>query len=257
MYSKEAQRILFERSKELLKTSPAEPLDFNLASERVWELSNIIRYHEWRYYVQNDPVISDFEYDQLYKQLEAIETQYPDLITPDSPTQRVSPDLTENVEQVVHLTPMLSLDNSYDAEDLLDFDTSVKKLCSLPPDAEVEYAVEPKFDGGTIVRFGAGIQAADLQFDTDGSDLLIAYTPDDLVRVVDGVAGNRIGRFEFDGGWSYSLAELRRQPVPNTAPGFASMSTPISEKPWSRRSSGWTPRSLCGSAVPWTRRARG
>ncbi|MCB1775639.1 MAG: hypothetical protein KDI88_18655, partial [Gammaproteobacteria bacterium] len=73
-------------------------------------------------------------------------------------------------------------------------------------------------DGGTIVRFGAGIQAADLQFDTDGSDLLIAYTPDDLVRVVDGVAGNRIGRFEFDGGWSYSLAELRRQPVPNTAP---------------------------------------
>lgn len=151
MYSKEAQRILFERSKELLKTSPAEPLDFNLASERVWELSNIIRYHEWRYYVQNDPVISDFEYDQLYKQLEAIEAQYPDLITPDSPTQRVSPDLTENVEQVVHLTPMLSLDNSYDAEDLLDFDTSVKKLCSLPPDAEVEYAVEPKFDGGTIV----------------------------------------------------------------------------------------------------------
>ncbi|TNE48776.1 MAG: DNA ligase (NAD(+)) LigA, partial [Bacteroidetes bacterium] len=150
MYSKDAQRILFEHSKKLLST-PQVPEDRSLAAEEAEDLRGVIRYHEWRYYVQNDPVISDYEYDQLYKKLEAIEQQFPELITPESPTQRVSPDLTEEVDQVAHLTPMLSLDNSYDAEDLQDFDTAVKKLCGLPEDAEVEYAVEPKFDGGTIV----------------------------------------------------------------------------------------------------------
>ncbi|MBL7775790.1 MAG: NAD-dependent DNA ligase LigA, partial [Saprospiraceae bacterium] len=149
MYSKEAQRTLFDLSKKLLH-SPQATLDTSAAEPRVDALRQVIQYHEWRYYVQNDPVVSDFEYDQLYKQLEQLERQYPELITPDSPTQRVSPDLTETVEQAPHLTPMLSLDNSYDAADLADFDTAVKKLSSLPADADVEYAVEPKFDGGTI-----------------------------------------------------------------------------------------------------------
>lgn len=149
MYSKEAQRALFDLSKKLLYTPQAD-LFAEPATERVEDLRSVIRYHEWRYYVQNDPVISDFEYDQLYKQLEAVERAYPELITPDSPTQRVSADLTEEFDQVAHLTPMLSLDNSYDAADLNDFDTAVKKLCGLPKDAEVEYAAEPKFDGGTI-----------------------------------------------------------------------------------------------------------
>ena len=149
MYSTEAQRALFDLSKKLLY-SPQADLFSGPGNERADELRSVIRYHEWRYYVQNDPVISDFEYDQLYKQLEALERQFPELITPDSPTQRVSPDLTETFDQVAHLTPMLSLDNSYNAEDLYDFDTAVKKLCGLPKDGEVEYAVEPKFDGGTI-----------------------------------------------------------------------------------------------------------
>lgn len=149
MYSKEAQRALYDRSKKLLH-SPQADLFAETAAERAEDLRSVIRYHEWRYYVQNDPVISDFEYDQLYKQLEVVEQHHPELITADSPTQRVSPDLTEEFDQVAHLTPMLSLDNSYDAADLTDFDTAVKKLCRLPADTEVEYAVEPKFDGGTI-----------------------------------------------------------------------------------------------------------
>ncbi len=110
----------------------------------------MILYHEWRYYVQNDPVVSDFEYDQLYKLLQRLETEHPHLVSPDSPTQRVGKDLTESFAQVAHLTPMLSLDNSYDANDLRDFDTSIKKLCKLPADTDVEYCVEPKYDGGTI-----------------------------------------------------------------------------------------------------------
>jgi DNA ligase (NAD+) len=149
MYTPEAQRALFDLSKSLL-FSPQADLFSDAAAERAENLRSVIRYHEWRYYVQNDPVISDFEYDQLYKQLEALERLHPELITPDSPTQRVSTDLTEDLDQVAHLTAMLSLDNSYDAADLNDFDTSVKKLCGLPKDGDVEYAVEPKFDGGTI-----------------------------------------------------------------------------------------------------------
>lgn len=149
MYSKEAQRALYDLSKKLLYTPQAD-LFTGSAAERAEDLRSVIRYHEWRYYVNNDPVISDFEYDQLYKQLEAIEREHPELITPDSPTQRVSADLTADFDQVAHLTPMLSLDNSYDAADLNDFDTAVKKLCGLPKESEVEYAAEPKFDGGTI-----------------------------------------------------------------------------------------------------------
>ncbi|MCS6929324.1 MAG: NAD-dependent DNA ligase LigA [Saprospiraceae bacterium] len=149
MYTPDAQRILYELSKKLLY-SPQPAVSEETAAERIENLRSVIRYHEWRYYALNDPVISDFEYDQLYKQLEALERQHPELITPDSPTQRVSSDLIEEINQVAHLTPMLSLDNSYDARDLLEFDTSVKKLAGLTPDAVVEYAVEPKFDGGTI-----------------------------------------------------------------------------------------------------------
>ncbi|MFN0174080.1 MAG: NAD-dependent DNA ligase LigA [Saprospiraceae bacterium] len=149
MYSQEEQRALYELSKKLLFTSQAD-LFAEPPAERVEDLRRLLRYHEWRYYVGNDPVISDFEYDQLYKQLQSIEDAHPQLVTPDSPTQRVGKDLTENAPQVAHLIPMLSLDNSYNAEDLNDFDESVKKLCGLDVDSDVEYCVEPKYDGGTI-----------------------------------------------------------------------------------------------------------
>ena len=149
MYSQEEHRVLYELSKNLIYTSQAT-LFAEPPAERTEDLRRVLRYHEWRYYTGNDPVISDFEYDQLYKQLETIEAAHPQLITPDSPTQRVGKDLTENAPQVAHLTPMLSLNNSYDAEDLNDFDESVKKLCGLEKDSDVEYCVEPKYDGGTI-----------------------------------------------------------------------------------------------------------
>ncbi len=151
MYTQDDQRTLYELSKKLLYTPQATLFEADESERRTAELHQVIRYHEWRYYVQNDPVISDFEYDQLYKQLEALEKQYPELRSTDSPTRRVGQDLTENFAPVAHLVPMLSLDNSYDAEDLTDFDESVKKLAKLDKDAVVAYCVEPKFDGGTIV----------------------------------------------------------------------------------------------------------
>ncbi|MEL6390746.1 MAG: NAD-dependent DNA ligase LigA, partial [Bacteroidota bacterium] len=113
-------------------------------------LRQALRFHEWRYSVQNDPVLSDYEYDQLYKQLEALETAHPSVITQDSPTQRVSSDLSGNFPPIRHLTPMLSLDNSYDAEDLLKFDESIKKLTGIEPSESIAYCVEPKYDGGSV-----------------------------------------------------------------------------------------------------------
>ena len=111
------------------------------------QLRAVLRFHEHRYYVQSDPLISDFEYDTLYKSLEALEGEAPDLIMPDSPTQRVAKGLTKDFPNVPHLVPMLSLDNSYDSEDLLDFDRKARELTGLN---EIEYCVEPKFDGASI-----------------------------------------------------------------------------------------------------------
>ncbi len=111
------------------------------------KLRDVLRFHEYRYYVQNDPLISDFEYDSLYKQLEKIEKENPKLISPDSPTQRVGAGLIKDFPKVQHLVPMLSLENSYNAEDLTDFDRKARDLSGLE---EIEYCVEPKFDGASI-----------------------------------------------------------------------------------------------------------
>ncbi len=148
MYSGPQQRELYEWSKTLLQ-DPI-PGDHPAAEARASRLRQVINYHEWRYYILNDPVISDYEYDQLFKQLQAIEDAWPDLQSPDSPTQRVSSDISEAFRQVTHITPMLSLDNSYNEQDLRDFDEQVKKLTGTDKHADIEYCVEPKFDGGTI-----------------------------------------------------------------------------------------------------------
>ncbi len=150
MYSTDEQRRLFDLSKSLLQGRQND-LFSEPPAQKAEDLRQVLQYHEWRYYVQNDPVISDFEYDLLYKQLEQLEREHPDLVTPDSPTRRIGTDLMENSVQVNHLMPMLSLDNSYNADDLRAFDESVRKLCKLDADIEIEYCVEPKYDGGTIV----------------------------------------------------------------------------------------------------------
>ena len=144
MYGPEQQRQYYLRSKEYLDGLSLPVTD------QLPELRTLLRYHEWRYYVQDDPVLSDYEYDQLYKRLEALEADHPELITPDSPTQRVGSDLTGDVQSVPHLVPMLSLGNSYNADDLAEFDRQVKRMLNLEEEVSLAYAVEPKFDGGSI-----------------------------------------------------------------------------------------------------------
>ncbi len=118
-----------------------------ITSELVEDLREVLRFHEFRYYIQNDPLISDFEYDSLYKALEAIEKENPELVVEDSPTQRVGKGLTKEFPATQHLVPMLSLDNSYNSEDLIDFDRKARELTGT---ADIEYCVEPKFDGASI-----------------------------------------------------------------------------------------------------------
>lgn len=115
--------------------------------KQIGELRDVLRFHEYRYYVQNDPLIADTEYDTLFKQLEHLEKEDPAQVTADSPTQRVGAGLIKDFPKVQHLVPMLSLDNSYNADDLLDFDRKARELSGLD---EIEYCVEPKFDGASV-----------------------------------------------------------------------------------------------------------
>ncbi|MEO5649451.1 MAG: NAD-dependent DNA ligase LigA [Ginsengibacter sp.] len=111
------------------------------------ELRDVLRFHEFRYYIVNDPLISDKEYDDLYKKLEKIERENPGLITADSPTQRVGNSLNKDFVTVPHLVPMLSLENSYNLQDLVDWDT---RLSGLVDHQKIHFSTEPKFDGASI-----------------------------------------------------------------------------------------------------------
>ncbi len=116
--------------------------------QRLNSLKDKIRDHDYKYYVLVDPVISDEEYDTLVKKLEKLESKYPELITPDSPTQRVGKDLTKDFPHVTHKIPMLSLANTYNEEELFDFDKRVRN--ALPENEKVEYIVEFKIDGASV-----------------------------------------------------------------------------------------------------------
>ncbi len=143
MYSKEETQQLQKHATAFLKNIDNIPVKKN----DIELLRDVLRFHEYRYYILNDPLISDFEYDQLFKALEKIEKEHPEFVTSDSPTQRVAVELTKDFPTVQHLVPMLSLDNSYNADDLVDFDRKARELTGLK---EIEYCVEPKFDGGSI-----------------------------------------------------------------------------------------------------------
>jgi len=122
------------------------------AKRRAEELKEKIRYHDRKYYLENEPVISDHEYDMLVKELEALEEKFPELITPDSPTQRVLSTEIDEFETVEHMSAMLSLDNTYNHEELKEFDKRVKKGLGSEHE-KISYIVEPKIDGLGVALF--------------------------------------------------------------------------------------------------------
>ncbi|HEX9803918.1 MAG TPA: NAD-dependent DNA ligase LigA [Gammaproteobacteria bacterium] len=125
------------------------------AQQRAAELREQLAYHNYRYYVLDDPAIPDAEYDRLFRELQALEAQYPALVTPDSPTQRVGAEPLKGFAEVRHAIPMLSLGNVFSEEELLDFDRRVREGLGVE---EVEYSAEPKLDGLAIsIRYEEGM----------------------------------------------------------------------------------------------------
>jgi DNA ligase (NAD+) len=125
--------------------------------KRIERLRKEIRGHDYLYYVLNQPRIGDQQYDKLFAELEALEQANPQLITPDSPTQRVSGQPLEGFDSVRHAVPMLSMDNTYNAEELRAFDERIQKQLG---SADYDYVVELKIDGLAIsLRYEAGLLA--------------------------------------------------------------------------------------------------
>jgi DNA ligase (NAD+) len=167
MYSADQTQDLQKLTSNLLSIVKQHPPE----KKQLEELREVLRFHEYRYAILNDPLISDFEYDILYKALENAEAAHPELVTPDSPTQRVASGLTKEFPNVQHLVPMLSLENSYNEDDLVDWDRKARELTGIE---DLEYCIEPKFDGASIS---------------------LIYENDRLLRGVtrgDGVAGDEI-----------------------------------------------------------------
>ncbi len=140
--------------------------------ERIEKLREQINRHNYQYYVLDDPLIPDSEYDRLLRELQALESEHPELVTPDSPTQRVGARPLDAFDEVRHSLPMLSLDNAFDEGEMRDFDRRVKERLEVA--GEVCYAAEPKLDGLAIsLRYEKGVlvQAATRGDGSRGEDV--------------------------------------------------------------------------------------
>lgn len=125
------------------------------AKEKMDSLSRILEHHNYLYYVEAKPEISDREYDTLLEELESLEHKYPSLVNPNSPTKRVGGQPLEYFETKSHTIPMLSLSNTYSKQELLDYDLRTRKLL---PNNHIEYVIEPKIDGVAIsLRYEKGL----------------------------------------------------------------------------------------------------
>ena len=113
--------------------------------EKIQDLRKTLHHHNHRYYVLDDPEISDSEYDRLMQELIRMEKDYPDLASPDSPSSRVGAPPLAKFDSITHTIPMLSLDNGFADEDILDFDKRIKR--NLNRQSDIIYTAEPKMDG--------------------------------------------------------------------------------------------------------------
>src|SRR5213075_363747 len=117
------------------------------AEKNIAQLREEIRKHDRLYYQDAAPIVSDRDYDQLYKELVDLEAQFPDLLTPNSPTQRVGGKPLQAFVQIQHLTPMLSLDNTYSEDEIANF---YRRITRLLPDETIPIVIEPKVDGVAV-----------------------------------------------------------------------------------------------------------
>ncbi|OFX89012.1 MAG: DNA ligase (NAD(+)) LigA [Bacteroidetes bacterium GWF2_33_16] len=146
-------------------------MDKSNIKARIEQLRNLLHHHNYQYYVLAQPQITDFEYDILLNDLITLEKNNPEFNDPNSPTQRVGSDINKEFTQVIHKYPMLSLGNTYSIEEIIDFDTRVRKAL---PDDTIEYVCELKYDGvaiGLTYKNGFLVQAVTRGDGTQGDDV--------------------------------------------------------------------------------------
>ena len=157
-------------------------------AKRVETLREQIRHHNYRYHVLDDPEVPDAEYDRLMRELQGLEADFPDLVTPDSPTQRVGDQPVDGFQTVTHAVPMLSLDNAFSDEEVADFDRKVReRLERESDDAPVRYAAEPKLDGvavSLLYERGRLVRGATRGDGTTGEDITHNVRTIDAVPLV-------------------------------------------------------------------------
>ncbi|HXI09962.1 MAG TPA: NAD-dependent DNA ligase LigA, partial [Thermodesulfobacteriota bacterium] len=122
-------------------------MDEKGALKEITRLKGEINYHNYRYYVLDNPVVTDAEYDRLMRRLEELEAAFPQLVSPDSPTQRVGAAPLSAFGTVKHSVPMLSLKNAFSSDEAAEFDERIKRYLKTDLGEDIEFAVEPKMDG--------------------------------------------------------------------------------------------------------------
>lgn len=140
------------------------------AKSRIDQLTHDLEEHNYQYYVKSAPTINDFEFDNLLKELENLESEFPELAHVNSPTKRVGGDITKKFPTVIHDYPMLSLSNSYSKEEIIEFESRARKLT----DADMEYVCELKYDGVAIgIKYvnGEFVRAVTRGDGTKGEDI--------------------------------------------------------------------------------------
>ena len=188
------------------------------AASRAARLRELLEHHNYRYYVLDDPEIPDVEYDRMFRELQSIEAEHPELLNEDSPTQRVGGAAVSGYEEVRHLAPMLSLDNAFSAEELLAFDRRVRDRLNTQQD--IDYSAETKLDGMAIsllYRNGRLVRGATRGDGQTGEDIT------HNVRTIESVPLKLLGK-EYP-----ALFEVRGEAyMPKT--GFAALNARLSEE---------------------------
>lgn len=164
---------------------------------KLFKLRDLIHEHDYRYYILDEPIIGDAEYDKLFRELQILEQEHPDLVTLDSPTQRVGIKPVDKFPSIAHFKPMLSLDNAFSSDEIVRFDLRIKQLLNKKPTDLISYACEPKFDGiavsliyknGIFVRGatrGDGAVGEDITANLRTIHTILPRLRDDVPEVID------------------------------------------------------------------------
>lgn len=193
------------------------------AKKRIESLSQELREHNYRYYNEDAPIISDYEFDMLLKELQELEEKFPEFADENSPTKRVGGEVTKNFETVEHKYPMLSLSNSYSREELVDFDERVQKILG----KSVDYTCELKYDGvaiGISYKNGKIARAVTRGDGSKGDDITTNVKTIRSVPMV--LNGNFPDEFEIRGEIFYPLSVFRKLNETRAEAGEAELANP-------------------------------